>query len=88
MKNQAERIAEFLDKLTDSSLPIEQQILLFSQEESVDGAGSKNNKCTNKSNCTNTAKSCEGSINGGCKNYDENCNDSINTICENRKSSK
>ncbi len=39
MRQQKQRIAEFLDGIIDSSLPIEQQIMLFSEDEGVEGTG-------------------------------------------------
>ncbi len=43
MRQQKQRIAEFLDGIIDSSLPAEQQIMLFS-EEGVEGAGAAQNQ--------------------------------------------
>lgn len=76
MTNQTKRIAEFLDGIIDPSLPLEEQIMLFSQEGSgVDGA--INNSCTNQS------VSCKGSDNKECRNFDSYCGETINrTKCE------
>lgn len=75
MDKQKKRISEFLDGIIDRSLPAEQQITLFSQEEDVDGAGSTNSGCTNK------ASSCNGSSNSTCTNYDTYCDVSDNKNC-------
>ncbi len=75
MKEQKRKIAKFLEGIIDHSLPPEKQIMLFSQEESVEGADTSNSGCINK------ASACGGSINSGCLNYDDNCFRTDNTTC-------
>lgn len=75
MEDKRKKIAEFLEEIIDNSLPPEQQIMLFSQDENIDGAYSENSGCTNK------ASTCKGSTNNTCKNHGDNCNNSNNTDC-------
>lgn len=76
MEEQKKKISEFLDGIIDKSLPAEQQIMLFSQEEGIEGAVTENSGCANK------AAACGGTTNNKCKNYDSNCNNTKNTVCE------
>ncbi len=76
MEQQKQRIAEFLDGIIDSSLPAEQQIMLFSEEEGVEGAGAQNGNCKNY-----TVGECGTSVNRECTNYNSTCGSSDNTRC-------
>lgn len=81
MEKQKKRIAEFLDGIIDSSLPAEQQIVLFSEEEDVEGAATANEN----GRCTNQSVGCEGSFNGFCTNYDTYCVETSNDDCSHKQ---
>lgn len=77
MKNQIKRIEDFLKRNIDETLPAEQHVQVFSQEEDVGAGGQTNITCVNKT------VACKGSKNGSCSNYDDNCTGATNdALCD------
>lgn len=80
MKTQIKKIEDFLKGNIDSSLPVEQQIQVFSQEENVEAGQDPQTNGT----CINKTVACKGSKNASCSNYDKDlCSGATNqALCD------
>lgn len=71
---QKDRVSEFLEKVLDSNLPMEEQGLIINlSDENVEGGG-----YSNGGSCTNSTPGACGSNGGSCTNYGSICNGGVN----------